>query len=909
MPAAQGPVETSAMATAARWLPLLYFLSGATGLSYEVLWARMLTAQFGLSIFGIAATVASFLLGLGAGAIWGTKLLDVHPRRAGAAWSDRRALACYALLELVVALYALALPWMAAAGAPLLDASAAGLAWWQWCSLQGVLALLLLGLPAAAIGASFPMVLRALPWSAALLGRIYAINTLGAAAGALLSLGLLAALGWSDALRAIALGGALVAALAFVLSRAMGTLAPAGDLPHCGEPALRPGPGSVAATWAAQRRPLLAYAAAGACALMLEVGWTRLYGMVMLRTEYVLAIILAVYLLGTALGSALAAQSRRPLALAVPLAACAFTLLGLWALAPFSAWMQQQRFESLFSALVFQSLALALCTLPSTAALGAWLPVLARRLPADAARPQPAALLYGANCLGGALGAVLTVVVAIPLLGAAGSIALAAVLLLLLGLALGAPRALLGAVPLAIAAAWLLQALPTPARLLGAAGAGSVVLYQYEDALTLNHVVEMPDGQRTLLTDLQHMDASSDPAAVALQADQARLPLLLHADPRSVLFLGLGTGISASGSLPWPNLQRTAVEISPGAVVAARTWFAPVNGGVMDALRVARDDAHHFLAANPGRFDVIIGDLFHPDLAGMSNLLSVEQFQRARDHLEPAGVFAQWLALNQFDRESLHTVLRSFQRVFPDAQIYLDGAHLAMVGSPAKLPAAVAMRTNLRRRSAPAADAATGGEGAATWLGRYWGPIAAGVGDVQREAWPVIEFRLPHLRYADSAGASPLQQASPLADILLEMLRQRPEAARAAVQLGVAADEQAAFASAYAASELSVQSWLAVLESDTHRARQLVRLAYEANPQDRWVASDLADDLFEAARQDGSIEQQGTLERILRICPDHLASARALARRERGRPDADDTLARLRALAPLDREARAIRVR
>ena len=124
---------------------------------------------------------------------------------------------------------------------------------------------------------------------------------------------------------------------------------------------------------------------------------------------------------------------------------------------------------------------------------------------------------------------------------------------------------------------------------------------------------------------------------------------------------------------------------------------------------------------------MIVGDLFHPDLAGMSNLLSIEQFQRARDHLRPDGIFAQWIALNQFDTESLHTVLRSFQRVFPDAQIFLDGMHLAMIGSPAPLADGAALSANLAGRTSDQVDAAERDQGAATWLGRYWGRIGAGI--------------------------------------------------------------------------------------------------------------------------------------------------------------------------------------
>jgi spermidine synthase len=633
---------------------------------------------------------------------------------------------------------------------------------------------------------------------------------------------------------------------------------------------------------------------------MLEMAWTRLYGIVMLRTEYVLAIILAVYLLGTAAGSLLASRADRArwLALAVPLAASGCTLLGLWALPAFSVWMQEQHFASLSSALAVQALALGVCTLPTTIALGAWLPALAHRNFSTGKDPSRAVVLYGANCMGAAVGAVLTVLVAIPLLGTAASVGLAAILLLALGLALGGPRSLAVALPVALAAAWLLRAFPEPKRMLPASGAAVEQLYRYEDALTLNHVTQAVDGQRTLLTDLQHMDASTDPAAVQIQADQARLPLLLHRAPRSILFLGLGTGISASGSLAYAELQRTAVELSPGAIAAARTWFAPINHDVMHNIQVVHDDARHFLAASDRQYDVIVGDLFHPDLAGMSNLLSVEQFQRARNHLSPGGIFTQWIALNQFDRESLYTVLRSFEQVFPNAQIFLDGMHLAMVGSPTPQQMGSAVAANLAGRTAEQIDAITGKEGAATWLGRYWGPISAGLGPVQSETRPVIEFRLPHLRY---------EEQMPLAEVLQLLLRRRPDAATASAQLAIEPSEQQSFASAYVASELAVQSWLAFLATDTARARQLTRLAFETNPRDHWIASALADELFEAAVQDHALEKRPALERILRIDPDHVETLRALWRLDRnsGGATAAAALQRLCQVAPLDVEVAA----
>ena len=133
---------------------LLYFVSGATGLCYEVLWARMISAQFGASTFGIAATVTAFLLGLGIGSVIAARVGGTTPGYA---------LRAFALLEGTVALYALALPAIVALGAPHLEALAPILGWGSWSALQGAIAVVLLGLPAAAMGASFPMIVRALP--------------------------------------------------------------------------------------------------------------------------------------------------------------------------------------------------------------------------------------------------------------------------------------------------------------------------------------------------------------------------------------------------------------------------------------------------------------------------------------------------------------------------------------------------------------------------------------------------------------------------------------------------------------------------------------------------------------------------------------------------------------------------
>lgn len=850
-------------------LAILYGLSGTTSVAYEVLWARMLSLQFGVSVFAVVVTVAAFMAGLGAGSLFAARKVA----------QIRKPLLLLAALEGGIAVYALLLPVLLQTTSAWIEGAAAQFSLFQWYGLIGCAALGLLLLPAFAMGAGFPLILTALGNGSAQLGRVYGLNTLGAACGALLPLWLLPTLGWGGAIRVVA-GLGLLVAMAFLLLASRQVERQAEKEAVVSRP-----------PWSA----LLAYAGIGAASLILEIGWTRLFGMVMLRTEYVLAVILAAFLLGIGAGSLLAPrQHKQTWFVALPLAAGAFSLLSLWLLPAVSAWVERAEFASLFGALATQGLVLGVLTLPVTLVLGAWLPLLNSRFNGGGM------WLYGANSLGAALGAAAAGLLLIPVWGSAATIVVAALLLLVLGLGWAQQRGAWLALPVFVALAWPVAKLPPVSALLPQAQAGSKNLYLYEDAVSITHVVEQPDGQRLLLTDLQRMDASTDPTAVFVQSNQARLPLLLQGQPHSVLFLGLGTGISVSGSLPFPDLQRTAVELSQGAITAAGSWFAPANHDVMRETKVQRDDARHFLSATQKKYDVIIGDVFHPDLVGLSSLLSLQQFQRARNRLSENGVFVQWLAINQFDEESLGIIFRTFRRVFPDAQLFLDGMHLALVGPRQQFAGAAGVIQNLQRMSVSQRDAATAGEGGWTWLGRYWGPIPDSAGPVQGEWSPVIEFRLPRERYAGGLDVMSSLQT---------LLQRRPDMRSAEKFLGVRRDDIEAFERAYAATELMVRSWLAAMSGEALQANRLIQMAYQANPQDRWVDYALADSMFASlaqARAHGLSEQQA-LQQILRVNPRQVDALRTLWKLQRKNGDAQASVTRLRllALSPLDREARA----
>lgn len=856
-------------------LAIVYAMSGMAALSYEVLWARMLSLQFGVSIFGIVVTVSAFMAGLGGGSLLGARFVQ----------SLRNPLLILALLEAAVALFAWFTPQLFQALDLWIGASAAGGGLLQWYGLQGLVAFLVLFAPAFALGLGFPMVLAVISGGSISLSKVYALNTLGGALGALLPLGLLPLFGWTVSVRLVAILGFTVAILMLLLSRGTQAASSVEDNQDAHT------------QWLASRY-LFAYAGIGAAALILQVAWTRLFGMILLRTEYVLAVMLAIFLVGIALGSALVRRraSMKWLSL-LPMTAASFAMLSLWGLPYLAEWVEHAQYESLFNALWRQSLMLALLTLPVTLALGAWLPLLAAYHQAEGQSQSRSigAQLYGANAVGAALGAMATGFVLLPLIGAPGTIVLAAAMLFVCGMVWVQSSKIWWVALLVITLAVPVINLPAVNVLLPRTQSETTDLYLHEDVVSITHVIERSDGQRLLLGDLQRMDASSDPAAVVAQMNQARLPLLLHPAPQSVLFLGIGTGISAAGSLAYPDLVRTGVELSQGAIDAAAELFEPVNGGVMRQMTIVRDDARRFLRADNGQYDVIIGDLFHPDLVGRSALLSVQQFERANQRLNDGGLFVQWLALNQFDARSMSIVLRSFGQVFPQAVLFVDGFRVGLVGPKGDFGGAPDLLHNLQRLTVAQQSAVTGGEGGWTWLGRFWGQINEGDGLVQDEWAPQLEYALPRLRFSDGAA---------LPQLLASLLSKRPSLDEALELLQVEDLHRGEFERSYAATGLAVQSWLSLIEGDPREAQRLMRFAYEANPKDHWISFDLADAMwvtFSEMMAQGRDEHQSLLA-ILRVRPDHELALKAmwqLELREGNLAQAEEYRMQIKLISPL----------
>src|SRR5436190_16223971 len=90
----------SASVKAFTLLAICFLFSGATGLVYEVVWARMLGLVFGATTMAISAVLAAFMGGLALGSAVAAKRIAriTKPWRA------------YALIEIGIGLYALIVP-------------------------------------------------------------------------------------------------------------------------------------------------------------------------------------------------------------------------------------------------------------------------------------------------------------------------------------------------------------------------------------------------------------------------------------------------------------------------------------------------------------------------------------------------------------------------------------------------------------------------------------------------------------------------------------------------------------------------------------------------------------------------------------------------------------------------------
>jgi spermidine synthase len=683
-----------------------FFLSGVSGLIYQITWVRQFGNVFGNTIHSASIVVAVFMLGLGAGSylagVWADRQESRGPARLVRfyAWAEA------ALAGLGLAL-SLLLPHLAGVVAGWSQYGEGTRGWYELSAgsyaLRVVLAAVLLAPITLTMGATLTLLVRALVQSDVRasgwhIGRLYGANTAGAAAGALVTDFVL--------VRVAGLQAAQIAAV--MLNVAAAGLAIA---------ALRTAPSPTTGARDLEtvpqqpdRRLVLAVAASlalGGCAAMgLEMLWLRHFSILLGGFRAVFSLVLTVVLLaggaGALAGAWLLRRGGRPADLLV----AAYALVVVSTLAGI-AWT-----DAAALAVRGQAIAATLASLgPGTRALAEmWFnlrPMLlevglpafvagmaypmanavVQRTPGTVGRR--AGTLYLANTAGAVCGALAAGYLLLPFLGMQTSAVVLAALagaailpLCLSGASRGPAITAVGVAVLALGA-WtrlpgdhlLQRALRVPA--------GNRILATSEGATEVIAVVEAPRG-RALLTNGHAMSSTAALDQRYMRA-LAHVPLLSMESPKRVLVIGFGVGNTAHAAALHPSVARVDVAELSAHVLDHAAFFRSATGDVLRHPKVAvylNDGRQHLQMVAPGTYDLVT--LEPPPIAhaGVAALYSREFYRLVRSRLTAGGSVSQWLPAYQVPVASSLAMVRAFLDVFPQA-VLLSGtqAELLLVGT------------------------------------------------------------------------------------------------------------------------------------------------------------------------------------------------------------------------------------
>jgi len=632
---------------------LLMMASGFAGLGYQIVWTQQSALWLGHEAAAMLAVVAAFFGGIAVGALVLGQRIEHSDRPVR--W--------YAGCEIIIALWSLLLALaMAPFGAWLVNIIGVQPSPpWQWTA--AFLGTFLLLLPAtAAMGATLPAMERltsGINGSAInsakerSIATLYASNTFGAVIGVLTiafwlipQFGLLRTAGFCIALNILC--GASSLLLFAPQSKPTHTATQ-----HNGDEV---------------RHALLRLAATGLLGIGYEVLVVRVLSQVAEDTVYTFAMLLAVYLIGSAAGAAAYQRwlikrgnnkSADEFLLCALALACLVGSASLWGAEHAKAVTLTLFGASMSSALIAEAMLAVLAFGLPTFVMGAVFSNLSARVSAHGGSFGQA---LGVNTLGASAAPIVFGVLAFPLLGPKIALLLIAVGYLLLA----GKRAWIKPIGwLPAGAAVALALLTPPLAFIEIPEGGSVISYR-EGVMAAVSVVEDADGVARLRIDNRQQEGSS--ATLRVDARQALLPLLLYPAPQRALFLGLGTGITASSAAQHPTLQVDAVELLPEVIAASHHFtraFYDADFKSNPRLHLIAADARRYVKTSTQHYDVIISDNFHPARSGSGSLYTVEHFAAVRERLSTDGVFCQWLPVHQLDLQTLRNIVQSFIKVYP----------------------------------------------------------------------------------------------------------------------------------------------------------------------------------------------------------------------------------------------------
>lgn len=682
---------------------VLFFLSGFSGLVYEVVWLRLLTLSFGCTLPAVSTVLSAFMAGMGIGALLAGRIGD----------NLRNPFRTYCLIEAAIAVLGvcLTIAFFHLEGiARLLDLVSGGSAGLLIAGRVVVTFLLLLG-PTLLMGATLPILTSALikiePEISSVVSKLYGFNTTGAVLGCLAAdLLLIPNFGVMES----GFFAAAVNLVVAIIGLRIGAVTPARTL--TAEPVKSyeqqpPSPVEKGRLWIALA------ALSGASGLALEVILTRVLLYFTGSRIYAFSAMLAVFLLGLALGSLYLCPVLIPkrksveklkTRIAIVMAATgAAVILAIFSLSILKTFMTALRFLIPGSSFGFytpaQSLAASFIVMfPPTVGLGALFPMIIRAYRISASGPGSAVGgVYFWNTIGCITGSFLGGFVILPFLGSQHGLAATGSLLAVVGIVLlfkdvyrkpaaGAAMALL--VGATVCVAWIMPSdFLSKSTYHEAALKGDDRLIYFKEGVneTLAVTEEYTLGRpmlRRLITNRTSMSTTSLQAQRYMKL-MAHLPAILGKKPENALLICYGVGNTLNGLTRYKSIEKIWVVDISKDIISLSPLFRKTNHDAISDPRVETviEDGRHFLVTTNHSFDIITAEPPPPAARGVVNLYSREYYRLVKSRLSPGGFFTQWLPVEQMPPWETRTLIKAFLEVFPRATLWSGaGSNLILMG-------------------------------------------------------------------------------------------------------------------------------------------------------------------------------------------------------------------------------------
>ncbi len=689
----------------------LFFVSGAVGLAYEIVWVRQLSLFLGVSIYAVSAVLVAFMGGLGVGAELFGRLLDrgFSPVRL------------YSVLEISLAVYVLLFPVILdilKAVSVLAHGGQEGISLYI-IFLRFALAVLALLIPTVLMGGTLPALVKYFSTitdksHGSLAGSLYAVNTIGAMTGCIAAgFAMIEIFGLTGSLRIGASLNLFCGAAAWLIAGETVWKTDRPDDKTRQQKRKKQSPRQ-------ESLPLVFYAITGFCALALELLWTRTLSLLLNNTTYAFTLVLAVFLFGIAAGSAIVSRIRiNSQEKNLYLFASAMIGIGVMALLSLVGMALNQSMVGIFSAVLGASgwvsdsfpggapmvsaiLFSLIIVTPCTLIMGACFPLaIGTGAPGKERVAGRVGRYYAVNTIGSVAGSLAAGYFLIPMIGVQKSIVAISAVAMLGGLTLmfiKAPKR------------WFWTAVTT---FILAVGPTAFIIYSPDIAYRLSsqkldagsEVEFYEEGPAaTVLVSAQYTDLSvgrkpikriwinGDPIAGAfrealqLEKLQAHIPLLLHPDPENALVICFGTGSTVGAALTHGLKEVTALDISR-EVFHAAPFFKDGNLDVANSARVkmVEEDGRNFLLTTRRKFDFITAEPPPPSNAGIVSLYTKEFYELCKIRLAENGMVSQWIPIHHMSLDDIKSLVAAFVDVFPNSAMWYTKWDIIMIGSNKKI--------------------------------------------------------------------------------------------------------------------------------------------------------------------------------------------------------------------------------